>query len=468
MTTNEIVDDHATAANRKNPGASGLLVNRSFHALAFLLVLVVAVGLAVQPYPALQDFVEWIYQGWVLGELFTGNPAVEEAFALRGYPVPNVLAQILMGALATVVSPVAAAKIILVLYIFLFSVFSFLIARQVSPRHAGLLNLIILSTFCFGPGFWNGYINYQVSLLLFLVFCYFYILKDIRNPLFILVFSILIFSAHATLFAVFGLVVVVREMVPWRGLWPKRPAVFMAMVPSGVLLLWYLAIKIQEPGEAFGFDLSPLLWLMYKGYTLAKQGPFHNFILEDGSGLLEELGGVYWTGFAINILVALVLCTWFMTVLPRLRSLWQNQRAEVCIVAFLAALFVLMPPKLPGVVNFGERFLIPGLLVALVFRIVPDRRILLVWASACAACIPYFMAAAWYLGDRHVDTFRRSTATGSELMDYVDSLYAGTGHKYFNHRIYEFAARGAFVLNPDPGSMPDLEFGTSILEQRLR
>jgi len=144
--------------------ALGAMVDTAAGAGAWLYVGTVMVWILASPYPALQDYPEWLYQGYVVAALFKGSPGAAAAFEFARYPIPNSLTQIMLGLLNLVVSPLVAGKIWLCAYLISFMVVLTVIARSVHPAHCGKLLLVLTTTTAVGSGFWNGYINYQVSL----------------------------------------------------------------------------------------------------------------------------------------------------------------------------------------------------------------------------------------------------------------------------------------------------------------
>jgi len=87
-----------------------------------------------------------------------------------------------------------AGKLWLACYFILASVVGIIATR--SHRYGGSMQLIFTLSVVFGPGFWNGYINFQFGLLLFSL----YIVCARRNVGFVLLFSILLYFSHAAVF----------------------------------------------------------------------------------------------------------------------------------------------------------------------------------------------------------------------------------------------------------------------------
>ncbi|WP_431269341.1 hypothetical protein [Dankookia sp. P2] len=217
--------------------------------------------------------------------------------------------------------------------------------------------LLLVSVFDNAP-FWNGYVNYQLALLLFAAWL---LLPPARRaeagP--ILAFGLLIFFSHAAVFAAFCILVGVR------GLLRQRVAAAMLGLAPGLLLgLWYALAGTGVPAEP-GAGLGSLgAFLAYKAYTVAKLGPYHNFVFATGGDEVLR-PALYWGGALVNLAYAALLAAALGI------GLWRGARSRaVSASAVLAALlllagFLALPRVAQHVINPGERLLIPGLLALL-------------------------------------------------------------------------------------------------------
>ena len=77
-----------------------------------LLTLAIAAALMLAPYPPLQDFAEWAYQGALLARLAFRGPAGGEIWLVTP-PVPNSPAQPLLGLLSLLMPATMAARVFL-------------------------------------------------------------------------------------------------------------------------------------------------------------------------------------------------------------------------------------------------------------------------------------------------------------------------------------------------------------------
>lgn len=406
--------------------------------------------LFVQPFPVLHDYPEWMYQGYIVFSFLGGADTFTGIYELIPVPVPNAISQAAIAVLNSIVSPVMAGKIWLALY-FVFAAFVAVFATR-SRINNGAMYLIFTVAIVFGPGFWNGYINFQFGLLFFALFVSF------RSPslICVFIFSILIYFSHASVFAGFVCYVIASEVFAHR-----RAAVSIVLLPSIALLIWYSVTKlIVEGGQNEGVG-SVVQWVQYKFYTLAKQGPFHNFIQPDGESLLASLHGLYMAGFVINFLVAMLIGLWLLVcgwkIIRRQNiTLIDDAGLNAAIIATVLVLllaWLLAGKNSFGVVNLGERFLIVAI-VLLIVRVRCPEWITNAWVSLCVLTGIVTLGSLLILsGSSEAYSVDRSADT-TELENYVDDIYKNSRHKYFNHRLFIYANLGQYLTDPGKFSRP--------------
>lgn len=444
--------------------SSNRTIQSTFYIAAILFFVVIGlVLLYVQPFPVLHDYPEWMYQGYVVFSLLGETGSFSETYELVPVPVPNAISQAAIAILNSIVSPVMAGKIWLAFYLVLAA--SVAAIATSSRIHSGAMYLIFTVAIIFGPGFWNGYINFQFGLLFFALFA------SLHRPslVWVFVFSLLIYFSHASVFAGFVCYVIASAVFAHR-----RTAVAVALLPSITLLIWYSITKlIAEGGHNEGVG-SVVQWVQYKLYTLAKQGPFHNFIQSDGESLLAGFHGLYMAGFAINFLAAILIGLWLLLCgwkIIRRKDIVYS-RVVGANAAVVATIFVLLSGWLLagknsfGVVNLGERFLIVAL-VLLIVQVRCPAWITYVWASLCAltgiVTLGSLLVLSGSSGEYSVDR----SADATELENYVDDIYKNSRHKYFNHRLLIYANLGQYLTAPNNFSnLPSIDHQSSIVRIR--
>lgn len=425
--------------------------------------------LVLQPFPLLHDYPEWVYQGWIFQQLLEDQSAVAVNYQLVKYPVPNSLSQVVVGLLMLVLSAVLAAKLWLGIYL----LGAFMLCWHVWRRYRDAAQVVLLtSVVILGPGFWNGYMNFQFAVLLF--GAYLLMSTDYQHNFIVrLLWSLLIFFAHAVVFGVFIIYCVVSTWCHNNERLSHRMRRDVALLPSLALLGWYayrlLASYVPADGEGVGL----IGWVQYKTYTLAKQGPFHNYILYNGESLLERVDWFYKIGFLTNFVFAVLLFCWFIWLVwswlfggrspvrsDMSASLWSMLLSvAVCVVVFLIA-----GSNTFGVVNLGERFLIAALLIVLL-GFTQQQYLRQLMAAFSSVFLLYLIGANVYLSTQTFEAYSvsRSSST-SKLTDYVDDIYANSSHKYFNHRLFIYADRGLELLKTEPNLL-DIDLETSVIRR---
>ncbi len=443
-------------------------MQKHIHLLSVLVAALIGVlFVALQPFPMLHDFPEWMYQGWLVKELWVANNAtVAEQFRLLNYPVPNSISQLGIAALNRVVTPVVAGKIWLSLYLALSASLWWLVIRARDSKDCGAISLLLMLTITLGPGFWNGYINFQFGLLFFAFYLYLTVIRDSNFGLSVMMFSMLVFFSHAAVYAAFVVFVFLRFVGTshrWR--------FALELLPSLLLLLWYMKFKLAVGHISLATPLSWSKWLQYKAYTLAKQGPFHNFIMPDGESLLAELNLVYMAGFIVNFAIVILIAVWFVALIRQVLvggqilgfSLQKHERLTlVATPILLLVLFLMAGQNTFGVVNLGERFLAVALMMGLMFFRLPVvlRQL---WTIACVFGVSILIAGSIVVtrgGDLEYSVDR--SADQPDLEKFVDNIYANSRHKYFNHRLFIYADRGQELVKSNPILLP-IDLPTSIV-----
>ncbi len=426
--------------------------------------------LVLQPFPLLHDFPEWVYQGWLFKQLLTQDGATGVRYALVTYPVPNSLSQAGVGLLTMVLEPATAAKIWLSGYLF----GAALMCLNIWYRYKDSSQVLLLSVIVFfGPGFWNGYINFQYALLLFALYLSLSAGKRGAGYMTTLLCSLLIFFSHAVVFAIFVCYCVAGAFFRRGDDARNRFYSIVVLIPSLLLLGWYCVELMAAFSAGAADSMSLFKWVQYKAYTLAKQGPFHNFILHTGESLLEQADWFYKAGFIANFIFAAMLGFWFIWLLwvwlsRHMSPLRHPIPAELSVVLVCISVcfivYLVAGANTFGVVNLGERFLIVALLMMLLLLRCPA---VLQTAMATAAMVfmTYTLAALYYISGESFQAYAvdRSSAS-SDLSGYVDDIYANTRHQFFNHRLFIYADRGLELLKPEPGLL-EIDLETSIIRR---
>lgn len=301
---------------------------------------------------ALQDFNEWAYQGWVIGQILRGE---EIGFGIKPWPVPNAAAQFLLGVLNLPFGARAAGVLYLTLYLAGMGWLAVAVARARGGFNAATFLLAVCVGVLNSP-YWDGYANSQLGTALYLI----HVLRERRGATSVawdVLMGVALFFCHAVLLGVFALHAVLRGRV-W------------VLGPAFGLLGWYL-LRDANYGEAIpAFGTSVGEFIAYKVYSAAKLGPYQNFVF-GAEGDAVRAPFFYAFGVLANLVfVVVAVVPLGFALLGRIRAGDRSApmlTAGACLVGYLV-----LPSAMFGVVNVGERLLVVGLLVIL--ALCPDIR----------------------------------------------------------------------------------------------
>lgn len=350
-----------------------------------LALLVLLVSVNGTPYVPLQDYNEWVYQGFIAAQLLQGH--FTGMFGFAHFPVPNSAVQTLLCLLNFIVAPILAARIVVSLYVVAAVVLAWRMARKISTtQHVSYFFVLLVCVF-FNSPFWNGYLNYQLGILLFSA----WLLQDRTaraKPFWVLAVTVAAFFTHAVIWASILLMMAI-DALRRRQFVPYLPA-----LASVGLFVWYVARK-SAPTVPDPLSQAGLLKVIgYKLYTFAKLGPYHDFVYANGATSPLETAGQY-AGFAVNIAMAAGLLYLIFAALWRplmRRKSWAPVSDETLGSLVLFALFVAMPAVMADVVNPGERMLYPAMMLALLGAVESRIAQRLVPLLACSALVLAFCA----------------------------------------------------------------------------
>lgn len=314
-------------------------------ALFAVLGLVFGVVGLLGPAPPLQDISEWLHQGRVAAQIVRGS--ADPAFVIAPYPVPNTLVPAFFGLAMLVFSARTAFLLWLSGYL--------LLAAWLIPRFVRRWNVepwcgtgVLAGCTALTSCFWNGYASYQTGLLLLLWF--FGLPERSWRIAIVLVGSTLAaYLLHGLCYLPLLLIAAVHGL--WSG-YLRR--VILCALPSLGLLACYAFAHPPLPGTT----MPGSAFLAYKAYTLAKSGPFQNFVLLQGPAVrgMAAAAGVGANGlFALGLTLGGAVALWRSG-----RRGWATPKPWAG--ALLLVGFLVSPAMGGGIVNPGERLLSPALL----------------------------------------------------------------------------------------------------------
>ena len=401
-----------------------------------------------QPLPALQDYGEWVFQGWAMGRFLAGDAVFHARYILNMFPIPNLACQWLIALTSVLVGPFLAAKVLVAAYCVTAVTTCWKAAKTFAANRPAATFISLLALVAFNACFWHGYMNYQLGLVALLWYLQASHAKRF-SPLALFGISSVLYACHASTWLALVLLVAVTDR--FRA---DRLRVAMAFVPTAGLFAAYL-LRSHAASGAATHSMGLLSFVAYKCYTLAKTGPFHNLV--DARGVAaNSIPGLYYSGVLVNLLFAggLLLC-----LAMGLRSVWRNHTTRTLLpfwcVLFL--LFVLMPSDLREVVNLGERFLyilLMSLLLAVGSSPWLDRLSLAVVAG--------FLLTAVQIPRASIGNMQSTEAVTHEP-ETSGRAYSSDG--LFSHRLYQNDERRIEMRDGATNFVP-LLFDTSVLRER--
>ncbi|WP_431272085.1 hypothetical protein [Dankookia sp. P2] len=235
-----------------------------------------AAVLVLAPYPPLQDFPEWAYQGQLLARLLRGLPV--DGVVLATTPVPNSSVQLLLGLLSLAMPAALAARLFLLGLVGASVAVALALGRRYQPGAPGAFAALLLVAVFLNAAFWNGYANFQLGMVLLGAW---FLLPEARRArvLPIMGFGLAIFFTHAMVFFAFCALLGATALLDPRRIIPTAAG----LLPAAVLTGWYVATNAGGNATETSGTGGPAAFLAYKLYTVAKLGPYHNFVFAGGA-----------------------------------------------------------------------------------------------------------------------------------------------------------------------------------------
>jgi hypothetical protein len=188
-------------------------------------------------FPPLQDYPDWVYQGWLLSRIISGHAM--SGYAVAHYPVPNTSVTLTLGLLDLAIAPEISGKILLTLIVGLFVFGSIYLLKSLnrSERNPLLLAPLVL-VFNFSLLF--GGLACALGLGGFFLYAGYLFRRLSRpatiNPLIVLIASCALFLTHIADYGAAGLVTAAIFITQPDRLMFRRMA--LPWLPSGGLLIW--------------------------------------------------------------------------------------------------------------------------------------------------------------------------------------------------------------------------------------
>lgn len=339
----------------------------------------------------LSDYIWWMIEGMRIDDILLRRGCAT-AFEIKHYPVPNSFTQVTLALLNLVGGWRFATTALMVVYIPTFVAAAQRLAH-ISGAGSGPMVLVAFAAMGGGATFWGGDSNYQFALCI-AMFAAGDLLSGKTSGPRIAALSLVAFFIHAIGYAF------VAGLYGVRAIYRRAPRELLALVPSALLVGWYAWGRFVEYANREAFHegsinptyLSPA-FLVFKINTILKTGGFVNFFISTDSQsiypMTQKLG---YATVAFGIVLAAVAA--LLVVSRWVREGWGATRAVAAhraderqfLLAYIsvwAAIALLLPPNMLGIVEFGFRLFALGTLIALLtLNFGPARRTALVLISA--------------------------------------------------------------------------------------
>lgn len=305
-------------------------------------------------YPPLTDYVEWMYQSYILRFLLENHEST--LYYLKDYPVPYALAQISLALLDKILGTERAGLVLIAGYFLAGVLLSIAFVNRYSLDVRITLPILLSVILCNSP-FWNGYINYQLGLLVLMA----YLALPERQQLsakITFTFGVLSFFTHGFALVGFSIIAASKTLHDGKNTFLKFAV---SMIPSGILTVWYFLARDPDVGPIVESMAPYLSWkfFLYKLYTLTKAGPYHNFIVGQ-EGDFERHILLFSIGVLTNILFTVVVGV--LIILFVRNVLRNNSTADLLAVSAFLIGIVFAPAWGFSLANPAERILYPMLL----------------------------------------------------------------------------------------------------------
>jgi len=230
----------------------------------------------------LQDYPDWLYQGFVLSKFIRHMPPPE--FSLKTYPIPYSTVSVVLGVLDLGLSPEVSGKILLTLMVLGFIASSIYLLTSLGVSQSPLLYVAIL--LCFNSFFFWGNCSYHLGLsILFFLSGYLIRKRNDANRVTAAAILIALFFTHFIPYvAALGLVALLSlDAARARGL-RAAFASTVVVVPSMLLLVWYVAGRVYSRDLGGGWTWWPN-WHTFGGTIVYSVAPFRVFLPFTKAGL---------------------------------------------------------------------------------------------------------------------------------------------------------------------------------------
>ncbi len=408
----------------------------NWNSLDFVFIILIAVYVFRFEYLPLQDYPNWLYQGFIFNEYVFHANTFNGFFHLRPYIPPNAISTVFIGVLSTFMSVFMAGKIFIFITASLlyWGTASYLILF-IKDRKA--LISFVAFYLVFNVNFLMGFLNYCFGFGITLLVIVYFVRHDLKvsRAVGAVLFLLLYLSHFVALFLVMAfLALYAYHKKKFRLLRP----LLLAIVPVIILFLQYYFFRQSEDLNFVPYreDLYYRFHMVIH-WLLSVTIPFHHYKWLLAQPPLFE--GLNFLSCAITSLV--IFYTFF--------SAWKKGiwSLELRMALLLFIPIVLLPDYLGGLLYPSNRFVILFLLNILVLYFSERRS---KFKERLTFIIVFLMVVTSYFYNLFY-AYQFDTQAASEtvtLESLIQNSYAWEGTNGFEHHIFYHGITHHEILSP--------------------
>lgn len=313
--------------------------------------------------PALVDYPDWVYQGFLFHGVLMGHPFTD--YVLKHYPVPNSTTTIGLGLLDTVLPWQWGAKLWICLYLALATFATWFALHAFNLREWRLVVALPAIVFL-NLDFWYGHISFEIGICLVLLLLG--MLKRNASSWAVGIMLVLLFFTHmeACAGAILLLILWCAAARQWRKIW--------AAIPTIALTAWYVVARFTGGNlDVQGLPVADYAYgspgfLVYKANTFFKIFGYANACTASGLSQSEEIfgKGLFLLLIAASLTLS-ILCLLHMLKLVTKAGPDRFRKIAGVFVLTLIVISALLPQIWLGVADPGSRLLLLAAAVGFLF-----------------------------------------------------------------------------------------------------
>lgn len=321
-----------------------------------LVLVIIGVYLFSFEYLPLQDYPDWLYQGYLFNQYFFHGNDFGGYFTFHGYIPPNGASTIGIGILSVIVHPFIAGKLYLfvALALMYFGCYRYL---QLFSKTKSITNSIVALYFVFNLHFLIGNISFLFGLGFALTsFAFLYKRSCLECSYYLIPILFICYLSHFFALAIFLLLIAVYTKKEERNLTYRN--VILSSLPTALIFIHYWMNKTITTFNPNNLESTPIQMFMAKLTVVSVTSiPFHRYkAVWEPTELIKYINYSVAAVAVIALIAAIVMILWK-----------QNWSRESIIISIIFILLVTLPYEIAGLYFPAERFMILLFLVLIAF-----------------------------------------------------------------------------------------------------